>query len=284
MNILYLFTSLNIVTGWWCNGHMTTAMIAQLDLLKDSPSVLEKAKSILAPLDGIYTHGLANTFVGSACWADDVKVFGLSGMDSWHFIDQPYNQVGLLSTTASEEDIIWALDKVLNTLGKTKTPAFESSYMMRYLIHFLGDIHQPLHTTTLWNRNFLSSDAGGNLFKIIFDDNITELHALWDGGMGIMGDLIPRPLDTNSYLQIETWALWSMGNYTRDTLKDLLAEEDRLEWTRFNYHVAVDHAYKGIEENTRPSEEYLSSNWVIIMRQLALGGYRLADILRKLYS
>lgn len=63
---------------------------------------------------------------------------------------------------------------------------------MRYLIHVLGDIHQPLHTSTLVNEKFPDGDQGGNLFKIDFSENIDNLHKLFDSGANKLGEEIKR--------------------------------------------------------------------------------------------
>lgn len=53
--------------------------------------------------------------------------------------------------------------------------------LFRFLVHLVGDIHQPLHTVSLWDNQFPKGDQGGNLFAISFQ-NISNLHALWDSG------------------------------------------------------------------------------------------------------
>jgi hypothetical protein len=53
--------------------------------------------------------------------------------------------------------------------------------MMRYLIHVIGDIHQPLHATAMFNDGmFKNGDQGGNLFKITYASGIDNLHKLFD--------------------------------------------------------------------------------------------------------
>ena len=48
------------------------------------------------------------------------------------------------------------------------------------MIHYVGDMHQPLHTVTRYAPDFKNGDMGGNLFMLTPKDNINELHALWD--------------------------------------------------------------------------------------------------------
>ena len=69
---------------------------------------------------------------------------------------------------------------------------FEKSLLFRYLIHVLGDIHQPLHASSLINEQFPDGDLGGNSFKIKFRDNIENLHKLFDSGADILVKEINR--------------------------------------------------------------------------------------------
>jgi len=69
---------------------------------------------------------------------------------------------------------------------------FEKSLLMRYLIHVLGDIHQPLHASTLVNEKFPDGDQGGNLFLIKYNENIGNLHKLFDSGADKLGGEIKR--------------------------------------------------------------------------------------------
>lgn len=63
---------------------------------------------------------------------------------------------------------------------------------MRFLIHVLGDIHQPLHASTLVNEKFLKGDFGGNLFLLNFKDGISNLHKLYDSGADKLGKELKR--------------------------------------------------------------------------------------------
>lgn len=54
------------------------------------------------------------------------------------------------------------------------------STAMRLLIHYVGDIHQPLHATSRVDHEYISGDRGGNSFPLQAKDSVNELHALWD--------------------------------------------------------------------------------------------------------
>ena len=54
------------------------------------------------------------------------------------------------------------------------------SYALRLLIHYLGDIHQPLHATSRVDEKYPKGDAGGNFFRIEPKDTAKNLHSVWD--------------------------------------------------------------------------------------------------------
>ena len=281
---LVLACAVSTSLGWWCTAHMTIALIAQREL--EGTPVWDKVNEILNPLFGDLTHNIANSFVETACWADDLQEWGLFFAYPWHFIDQPYNTVGFLNATASGPNVLWAIDQAIETLTfEPPSPAvLEKSMMMRFLIHFMGDMHQPLHVTSMWSRDFPHGDYGGNLLKIKWDDNIVELHAFWDAGVGYLEWDVPRPLDAKGWGQIATYADWATSNYTRADLEDLLQVTDRTYWAEFNFLTAVNYCYNGIQQYQVPTQDYVERAWPIVMRQIALAGYRLADALKSIYG
>jgi hypothetical protein len=59
-------------------------------------------------------------------------------------------------------------------------PKQAESFILRLLIHYIGDIHQPLHNVARINRNNKEGDKGGNKFNLSPVNNVTNLHYLWD--------------------------------------------------------------------------------------------------------
>ena len=54
------------------------------------------------------------------------------------------------------------------------------SFALRLLIHYVGDIHQPLHSTSRVDSKYPRGDAGGNLFHVPSKEGAKNLHAVWD--------------------------------------------------------------------------------------------------------
>ena len=64
--------------------------------------------------------------------------------------------------------------------GKIKWE-LSDSFHLRLLIHYVGDIHQPLHTSSRFTKLYPNGDEGGNAYSIQEkDEDIDNLHALWD--------------------------------------------------------------------------------------------------------
>lgn len=67
----------------------------------------------------------------------------------------------------------------------------EKSMMLRYLVHVVGDVHQPLHSAELIDeKKFPKGDMGGNLFEIKYSPTIVNLHEFWDS----VADNVPNNL------------------------------------------------------------------------------------------
>jgi hypothetical protein len=157
---------INSASAWWCYGHMATAMIAYLDLQANNPDILAKAESLNSVFAGNNTDFKTPHIIGAACWPDDVKGRGLNAMNDWHYIDTPYSIDGTVPPTEiSEGNALWAINKTMYTLKyyhywedeeedlETKyTNNFEKSFALKYLIHIVGDLHQPLHATEMFSR------------------------------------------------------------------------------------------------------------------------------------
>jgi len=54
------------------------------------------------------------------------------------------------------------------------------STALRFLIHYTGDIHQPLHATSRVNHEYPAGDRGGNSFPVPAKDGVSNLHSVWD--------------------------------------------------------------------------------------------------------
>jgi hypothetical protein len=178
--------------GWGCEGHRVVAFVARAHL---TPAASREAERLLraAPVNVSSNRYCpdppADIMAAVASWADDVRTGSKNGL--WHYIDIP-RTVTRRTKIAAWCPSIWpatagrgatgcvagAIGHFAGILGdKSRTDA-ERAEALRYLIHFVGDIHQPLHTID-------DGDEGGNCDPVHFAGvpSATNLHSLWDSGL-----------------------------------------------------------------------------------------------------
>ncbi len=162
--------------------------------------------------------------------------------------------------------------------------------MMRYLIHVIGDIHQPLHASSLFSQMFINGDEGGNLFLIKYSEEINNLHKLFDSGVGKFQNDIKRPLNKEDLEYLDKTSLEIIKDFNKEDLPEM-KKENFSEWLQESHDISQSFIYKGnfllnkeIKFDGSPSHEYIDKAYNYIRRRVALGGYRLADLIKKIYS
>jgi hypothetical protein len=104
----------------------------------------------------------------------------------WHFMDTPFSTDGTplppIPTPNAQERIA-----LFRTVLASSSPDKLKSYDLVWLLHIVGDIHQPLHASTRVSQPDPDGDAGGNLVKL--DCAKCELHFFWDDLLGTQNDL-----------------------------------------------------------------------------------------------
>ncbi|KAF5337655.1 hypothetical protein D9758_012999 [Tetrapyrgos nigripes] len=167
------------VFAWGAAGHEIVATIAQIHL---HPTVLPKLCTILN-----YTSTNPNEpqchLAPISTWADRFK-YRMRWSAALHYVgardDYPSK------TCAFPGEHGWAGSTDKNVLGGIHNTTYlldewtqgtssvhVADEALRFLVHFIGDLHMPLHLT--------GRDRGGNSVKVLFDGRQTNLHSLWDG-------------------------------------------------------------------------------------------------------
>ena len=156
---------------------------------------------------------------------------------------------------------------------------------LRLLIHVLGDLHQPLHATTYYSPKFPNGDRGGNEFKIQCTQKpeIKNLHYLWDWMFGYTPDTMPPVPNANkdTIRQLSTQLMNEMPITTFQ--QEITITDFKLIGLESNSYAAST-VYVGIEPDGKVSDEYISRNIQIAKKRVALAGYRLSILLKKIIS
>jgi hypothetical protein len=174
--------------AWGCEGHQTIALIAKQNL---NPHALAMVNQILTDnaidptLDRFCKPIATDPIEDASTWADDYRrVHPETG--GWHYIDIPRGAAkGTYVCDPVKGCITLVLTEQLKVLqDSTSNPAARAD-ALRFIIHFVGDIHQPLHAST-------NNDRGGNCVPVTFfgqkpleTNQITatyelNLHGVWD--------------------------------------------------------------------------------------------------------
>ncbi len=278
--------------GWcWGNeGHRAVAIVAE-ELLANNTQVNAAIKSLVGNLrlrdlatcpDEVRTHERQPTFVMSpACR----QVFPVppTGTAHWHFINLDVN---------SQDPNDAAMDQICNNdcavakiIGFSKTLADKSAtntdraQALAFIVHFTGDIHQPLHAA---ERNH---DEGGNTVLVDFlvtpggpkghQGNQEKLHAVWDSGI-----LNVIAADENVFVQtIQP----QIGQAKAEKAPAQLSPWVHA-WARESLDLARSIAYKGVNPppaTTQLGQAYEQAADPVVRMQIARGGFRLASVLNQ---
>jgi len=275
-------------SGWWCTGHMLVAMSAFRSGLMTMDAI-RKANATLngAGLDTLYPS--SPEFVSSACWADDLKQ-QLENLESnMHFINLPVIAPGYTGKipTADATNAPWAITEVNHSLSTPLPTALDKARMTRFLIHFVGDIHQPLHAVNYFSSKFVSGDEGGNLWHISDPQyHMPNLHEFWDSGIGIWSTELVRPLDASSWdwLTKTADALLAENPASDPEIAPLLKEKNAMNWANESWALADTFVYTIPQAPTPVPAAYYPKAQKICRRQVAVGGYRLALLLQSAFG
>ena len=167
--------------AWGPEGHEVVAMIARAYL---TPDTRRKVDAILATDPDTLT---GPDMVSRANWADAWRDGGHRETASWHFVDIELDHPDLgaacfddptspgpASAGPAQDCVVDKVDAFRSELGDPATAPGERLLALKYLLHFIGDMHQPLHSSD-------NHDKGGNCVRVALDAQRTvSLHHYWD--------------------------------------------------------------------------------------------------------
>jgi hypothetical protein len=305
--------------GWWDNGHMLVGEVAtQLMDAADVAtieSLLSKWDEDFPNTGEITTTAvwmdlIKCTSVSSYCQSPVSP--SITSMSDWHYIDLPVNITGgkweakdadlTLFDDTMGGDAVSVIEGALRSFRTTKS-SWAANLFLRNFIHIFGDLHQPLHTVTGISEAFPEGDGGGNSEYFNSPCAFSNLHAVWDaaGGLYSLNDwalnidefkptlqsnataligLLPNISDSLDFSQYEnaTYSELYRALVTNSVLRQVILE---------TYSYADTVVYSGLDLNATssgdypcPSSSYLAMAGEISQKRIAIGGSRLAVILK----
>jgi nuclease S1 len=184
LTLLTLFAA-SPALAWGCKGHQTVALLAEKHLAPEARQFMEKllSENPIDPKVKRYCGGLTrDLLLDASTWPDDVRNDVKNG--PWHYVDIPRGTPhGPIAPFCGNEGCVtkaiadqWAILKDKSADPRKRADA------LRYLIHFVGDLHMPLHAST-------NNDEGGNCVPVQYfrrrpresrNSFTPNLHSLWD--------------------------------------------------------------------------------------------------------
>jgi hypothetical protein len=265
--------------AWGGSGHKTIAAIAWSRM---TPLARAEAQRLLAASDdGLVGAG----FIESAVWADayrDSSEIARRTSRRWHYVNFSYQAInypaacpqdssvhGRASTTGSDACGLTKLNVFLGELSDPTVSEQERGRALRFTIHLVGDLHQPLHAID-------HEDGGGNCEEVLAPDGRkTSLHGYWD--TSVVSELGRQPVQLARTLSAQI-----------DPAKARRwAGEPTAGWVNESYVLARDvaYAYGGpnycdhISAPVRITPAYDARARKVAAEQLQKAGVRLAAVL-----
>jgi hypothetical protein len=260
------------VFGWGAQGHRIVAQIAEARLKQTSTATLDKALEFLrannnnrscAPCDD------ARAFSAVANAPDDFRQIELALVTrDWHFVNidiaNPKYDEG--RDCPNGDCVIRRIDRMVEILRDSKRNNCDRESALIYLIHFVGDMHQPFHTGfgRLPNGD---PDLGGNLVLLTFNGRETNLHSIWDSG------IIEKQGQSDTQ-----WVTRLMSTTLNGRDPVTLAAGSTTDWLNESHEVAAEFhtTHKPFVETTYPAAAL-----PVIEERLLRAGLRLARLIEE---
>jgi hypothetical protein len=244
------------VDAWGNVAHRAIARLAQQRLS-------ERGSTEVATLLG------GRPLADVALWADEVRNTTHPQTYNWHFTNIPigssgYQRVRDCRPSPRGDCVVAAIERLQITLRTNTSPPARRE-ALQFLVHLVGDIHQPLPTGH-------NNDRGGNdraIAPIGFAEN---LHGAWDAG-------IIRASGRNETALVNSANQWLLTQNEAEIASGAIAD-----WANEGFRIARDVAYGGVQGDNAISPAERTEAIRIIEKRIASCGVRLAAVLNRAFA
>lgn len=265
--------------AWNALGHMVVANIAYERL---QPSVRIKIDKMVVDLAKEYPE--INEFNQIAPWPDSIRSQKIETFTHWHYINLAFSEDGTpLKNISDADNVVWAVKQIEPIISNSKANPYERARFLAFLVHIVGDIHQPLHTVGRISATNPEGDHGGNLYFVKYplknplkNPQSMTLHKLWDQGI----DLFSNDTSSSNIASLSN-LITSLypEKYFGSKVDDLTPEN----WADEGLAISQAFVYSTPEEQV-PNENYSAKGKEVIEERIALSAYRLANLLNDLLA
>jgi len=291
--VLAIGLAIPALAAWDAAGHRTVAAIAwermtprararAVALLMHGPAVADFPA--LRPAEGTAAERDRALFLNAATWADLVRnprePWHVYSHPAWHYADfywevengRPHEIPGTGPDSVNAGERIVAFRALL---ADSTAPDTTRAAALAWLLHLVGDIHQPLHCSSRVTPEdtLPRGDLGGNTFALHAGKN---LHAYWDE---ILDQAIAADPGEDSIAYATRMAHRIDRIHPWGSLATLAASTDVAGWEREGLRLSQTVVYAGVTRGAPPSVTYQARALEVAERRMALAGYRLAALL-----
>ena len=236
--------------AWGQNGHRVVGLVAQQHLSRKAE------KQLMKLLD-------CNSLAEASVWMDDIKSDDrYDHTHDWHWVTIPEGMTYEQSPKNPNGDLLMKVEEMITALKKGGLAKEVEQEYVKFLVHLVGDMHQPLHVSQ-------KDDHGGNAVRVEWFGDKSNLHRVWDSEMIESKDLsfteIAHFLGKPEKAQVKEWQATTIFDWARES-QGLLPQ-----------------VYT-IPENKRMGYEYMYLNYSTVEQRLLQAGVRLAGLLNEIYG
>mgnify|MGYP006157591291 CR=1 FL=1 len=244
--LIFIF-QFQFIYGWGKTGHRICGEIAE-------KSLSDKSKKEIIKILG--HHNLSSI----SCWADEIKADSIWDFSrDWHYCTVPDNesyQEGKYKGSA-----VMKIEEQKKILIDSFSSETQKIIAIKFLVHIVQDIHQPLHVGN-------GADRGGNDIQVKWFNQETNLHKVWDY------HLIDH--EQLSFTEFSKYLLLNSNkeiflDWSNASINDIVHESKVLRKECYKF------------ENNNISWEYIYDNKALLEQRLLQSGIRLAGILNRLF-
>ena len=284
--LIVLIACSQSVLAWGPRGHELVGQIAENRLAKTSPAALKTALRLLRASNKQVAPGekecepteSPRSFAKVANVPDEFRRVELALVTrDWHFVNieithPTYDQE---RDCANGDCVVRRIERMVEILGDDTRGNCDRESALIYLIHFVGDLHQPFHTG-FGRLPDGDPDLGGNRISVIFGkekdgkDRVMKLHGVWDGGF-----INATNRSSAKWIRhLETTVLDG-----RDPEK--LAGGSVVDWTNESHRLRIDFHLENKKPPMKLSDEYIEKGTAVVEERLLLAGLRLARLIEE---
>jgi hypothetical protein len=245
-----------VLLSWGVTGHRAVGKIAAGHL---SPQAFAAVHELIGD----------TTLADISTWPDEVRSQpAYRHTAPWHYINLPlglsYADFEMKVKGMTQENVYNALQQQEQILGNRTSTRVEKVEALKYIVHFVGDLHQPMHVSR-------EEDKGGNTVQLNYDGNGTNLHALWDSKLidhqGLTYEQMAATYDHASPAQIKQWQA-----------------DPLIQWIWESYQ-ASSKLYEEVDamKSRAIDDSYYQAHIVIVQDRIEKAGIRLAGVLNVIF-